>query len=401
MNSLNQKIVAATSPLLILFAFAFPLSTSAGSVLAVLLLLFWMLSGGLKEKLNEIRLNPVAVAVLLFIALHIIGLLWSEDLALGLHILKKQWKLLLFPVLLTLVKKEHVKYYMAAFIFAIFLRACKAYMVLLGIITLPPSSVFLTEGTSHVTYSPMLALACYILLQNLLFASNKPIAQYLQSALLLFFSVTMFITVGRTGQIAFFLFIAITVFQYFYRRSKLQLITGLLLIPLLITATYFSSSTFRVRTDQAYTEMQNHRLCGNTSSVGLRVWFAQNTCQLIKNNVLIGVGTGDYPAEYAKINKTNSPTLPTTDNPHNQYLLTASQLGLFGIISLIAIFISQLVVAGRIKDSLTPLRQAFPLFFLVIMLGESYLQIHVTGLLFSLFSAILYKDFSQPTSLDD
>lgn len=401
MTSLTQKIAGAASPLLILFAFAFPLSTSAGSILAVLLLLFWVLSGRIKEKLNEIRRNPVAVAVLFFIALHIIGLLWSEDLALGLHILKKQWKLLLFPVLLTLVKKEHVKYYMAAFVFAIFLRACKAYMVLLGLITLPPSSVFLTEGTSHVTYSPMLALACYIILQNLLFAANKPIARYLQSALLVFFSITMFITVGRTGQIAFFLFIAIAVFQYFYRRSKLQLLAGLLLMPLLIAATYFSSSTFKARTDQAYTEMLNHRLCGNTSSVGLRVWFAQNTSQLIKENPLIGVGTGDYPAAYAEINKANSPNLPATDNPHNQYLLSGAQLGIVGLISMIAIFISQLAMAAGTRDFLTPLRQAFPLFFLVVMLGESYLQIHVTGLLFSFFSAFLYKDFSRQPSLDD
>ena len=400
MSSFSKTIDRATSPLLILFAFGMPLSTSVGSVLGVLLLLFWILSGRILEKLKEIVHNPVAVAVLLFTALHIIGLLWSEDVTLGIHILSKQWKLLLFPVLLTLIQKEHVKYYMAAFVFAIFLRACKAYMVLLGLITLPPSSVFLTEGTSHVTYSPMLALACYIILQNLLFAANRPFAKYLQWAMLLFLSVTMFITVGRTGQIAFFLFIAITIFQYFYQRSKLQLIAGILLIPLLIVVTYFSSSTFRDRIDLARAEFQNHRLCNNTSSVGLRVWFARNTSQLIGENPLVGVGTGDYPAEYAKINKANSPTLPGTDNPHNQYLLTGAQLGIVGLVSLIAIFICQLVMASRIKDSLTPLRQAFPLFFLVTMLGESYFQIHVTGLLFSLFSAFLYKDFSRyPSSM--
>ncbi|MEN8200702.1 MAG: hypothetical protein ABFR63_11595, partial [Thermodesulfobacteriota bacterium] len=47
------------------------------------------------------------------------------------------------------------------------------------------------------------------------------------------------------------------------------------------------------------------------------------------------------------------------------------------------------------KDDLTPLRQALPIFFLVIMLAESYMQVHGTGLLFSLFSAFLYKQFSM------
>ncbi len=399
MNSFTQKIAGAASPLLILFAFVLPLSTSAGSIGGVLLILCWMSSGQLRQKLHEISHNPVAIAILFYIGLHIIGLLWSEELAEGVHVLSKQWKLLLFPVLLTLVKKEHVRYYMAAFIFAIFLRACKAYLVLLGIVTLPPSSVFITEGTSHVTFSPMLALACYILLQNLLFSSNKPLSKYLQLALLLFLSITMFITVGRTGQIAFFALLAITIFQYFYKNSKVKLITGLLLIPLLVTTTYFSSTTFRDRSNQALTEIQNHRLCEITS-VGLRVWFAQNTCQLIWENFPKGVGTGDYIAEYAKVNAIASPTLPTTDNPHNQYLLTSARLGVIGLISLLAIFFFQLVIAWKNNDSLTPLRQAFPLFFLVIMLGESYFQIHVTGLLFSLFSSFLYKDFTdQPGSI--
>ena len=86
--------------------------------------------------------------------------------------------------------------------------------------------------------------------------------------------------------------------------------------------------------------------------------------------------------------------MPDTDNPHNQYLLTLSQFGIIGFISLAAIFLSQLVLAFRKKDHLTPLRQAFPIFFLVIMLGESYLQVYGTGFLFSLFSAFLYKDCS-------
>lgn len=398
MNSLTQKTTAAASPLLILFAFALPLSTSAGSILAILLLLCWLTSGRMKEKIDEILHNPVAIAVLLYLALHVIGLLYSENLGLGLHILKKQWKLLLLPVFLTLVKQEHVKYYMAAFVSAIFLMACKAYLVLLGFITLPPSSVFITEGTSHVTYNPMLALACYIILQSLVFGKNKPVAQYLQIALFLFLSCNMFVTVGRTGQIVFFVLLALILFQYFYRLSKIKLLAGLVLIPLLITATYQCSSTFRDRTNQTFTEIQKYSSYEITS-VGLRVWFVKNSLQLIQENLLIGTGTGDFADEYAKINKINSPTLPATDNPHNQYLLLLARFGLAGFISLAGIFLCQLVMAFRIKDSLTPLRQAFPVFFLVIMLAESYLQIHVTGMLFSLFSAFLYKNFSYQSSV--
>ncbi len=391
MNSLTQKTTLAASPLLVLFAFALPLSTSAASILAILLLLAWLLSGNLKEKFREILHNPVAIAVLLYILLHVIGLLWSEDLTWGLKILKKQWKLLLFPIFLTLVKKEHTKYYLAAFVTAIFLKACKAYLVWLGFITLPVGSVFTTVGTSHVIYNPMLALACYIILQNLLFGKSSPIVQWSQTFLFLFLSCNMFITVGRTGQAAFFVLLAVALIQFFYTRSKKMLLAGLILLPLLLPATYQISPTFKERVDTAVTEIQNFS-SDKITSMGCRVWYCKNTLVLVQNNWLAGTGTGDFPGEYAKINKIYSPAMPYTDNPHNQYLLTLSQFGIIGLISLATIFLSQLVLAFRKKNHLRPLRQAFPIFFLVIMLGESYLQVYGTGFLFSLFSAFLYKE---------
>lgn len=394
MKTLRQKVTTAASPLLILFAFGLPLSTSAGSILAILLILAALFSVNRRQEFAKAIRNPVVIAVLLYIGLHIIGLLWTSDMTWGLEITKKQWKLLLLPLLMTIVKREHCKYYMVAFVSAIFLKASKAYLVWLGIITLPPASIFTTLGTTHVMYNPMLALACYIVLQNILFGNKLPnITRYLQIALFLFLSCNMFITVGRTGQIAFFVLLLVILFQNFYRLSKLKLLIGLALLPVLVIATYYCSSTFKSRIDLAITETQNYQ-AHEITSVGLRIWFLKNSAQIVAENWKTGVGTGDFPMEYAKVNKLNSPSLPSTDNPHNQYLLLLSQFGIAGIISLFAIFGSQLVLAFRKKDTLSPLRQAFPIFFLVIMLAESYLQIYDTGFLFSLFSAFLYKDYS-------
>lgn len=394
MNSLPQKAALVASPLLVLFAFALPLSTSAGSILAILLVLAWMISGNMTEKFEEIFHNPVAVAVLIYIVLHVLGLLWSENLEWGLMILKKQWKLLLFPLFLTMVKKEHINYYMAAFIAAIFIKACKVYLVWFGIISLPPSSVFTTIGTTHVVYNPMLALVCYILLQNLLFTKLTPTNRIFQTALLFFFSFNMFITAGRTGQIVFFVLLAVALFQYFYKVSKVKLLAGLVLLPLLMTVTYQCSTTFSDRVDLAVTELQGYE-SKEITSVGLRVWFYKNTVIVIKDNLLTGTGTGDFPMEYKKINAINSPNLPNTDNPHNQYLMILAQFGLIGFVILISIFCCQLILAFKQKDFLTPLRQAFPIFFLVIMLAETYLMVYGTGFLFSLFSSFLYKNISQ------
>jgi O-antigen ligase len=393
MNSFTQKATTAASPLLVLFAFALPLSTSAGSILAILLVLTWFLSGNLKEKVNVIFRNPVAIAVLLYLLLHVIGLLWTEELSWGLHILQKQWKLLLFPIFLTLIRKDHIKYYLSAYVAAIFIKACKAYLVWLGIISLPPGSIFTTLGTTHVMYNPMLALAIYIIGQNILFKKNQPLTMWLKIGLFFFLSFNMFITAGRTGQAAFFVLLTVLLFQYFYPRSKKMLFVGVLLLPLLVVSVFQFSPTFKDRVNTAVTEVQNSDLMEITS-MGCRFWFYKNTCLLVEKNWLVGTGTGDFPLEYGKINQIHSPNMPNTDNPHNQYLLITSQFGIVGLITLIAIFVTQLFLAFRKKDSLTPLRQAFPIFFLVIMMAESYLQVYETGFLFSLFSSFLYKDFS-------
>ncbi|MBU1233355.1 MAG: O-antigen ligase family protein [Proteobacteria bacterium] len=390
MNSLAQKATAAASPLLVLFAFALPLSTSVTSILAILLILVWIAGGDLRKKLTDIFHNPLAIAVLVYIGLYALGLLWSKDLDWGIQVLLKQWKLLLFPVFLTLVNKDHTKYYLSAFVAAIVIQAGKAYLVWLGVIALSPGSTFTTEGTSHVVYNPMLALAIYIILQNILLGTNRALFKALKGFLFLFLFCNMFITVGRTGHVAFFVLLVVTLFQYFQTRSKKMLVMALILLPLLITAIYQISPTFRTRITTAVTEVQNFR-SGEITSMGCRLWFCTNTLEILKKNWLTGTGTGDFPGEYAKINQSRSPAMPNTDNPHNQYLLVTALFGIFGLLSLLAIFSSQLVLAVTMKDSLTPLRLAFPIFFLVIMLSESYLQVYETGFLFSFFSSFLYN----------
>ena len=75
--------------LLPLLALSLPVSTSAVSVLAVLIFVFWV------------------AALLLYLFLHVIGLLWTNDKVSGFDVLQKQWKLMFMPVFLTALQPEH------------------------------------------------------------------------------------------------------------------------------------------------------------------------------------------------------------------------------------------------------------------------------------------------------
>ena len=91
------------SLLLPLFTFSLAVSTSALSVLAILIVLFWVIEGGYKGKLLEIFRNKVTVAVLIYLGLYVVGMLWTGDRTAGFAMLEKQWKLALLPFFLTVV----------------------------------------------------------------------------------------------------------------------------------------------------------------------------------------------------------------------------------------------------------------------------------------------------------
>ena len=97
--------------------------------------------------------------------------------------------------------------------------------------------------------------------------------------------------------------------------------------------------------------------------------FAINSWEVIKNNPFVGVGTGDFPEEYKKINMINTPHMNNATNPHNMYILVVVQLGLLGLISFLSVFYFQFKIAFHSKNVL--LRDvgfALPMMFLVIML---------------------------------
>jgi len=183
------------------------------------------------------------------------------------------------------------------------------------------------------------------------------------------------------------------IFQFFDKKRFKAMFFIAIFIPGVFLTAYISSSIFHKRVDDTmvnFTQMEQY----SGSSVGHRLTFAKNSWELIKNNPILGVGTGDFPDEYKKINQVNSPHFPNVTNPHNMYTLVFSQLGLFGLLSMLSIMYYQ------IKLSLLETNQFYrdvgfvlPILFLVIMWSDSYLLGHYTSLMYVFFSSFLYKRF--------
>lgn len=103
------------------------------------------------------------------------------------------------------------------------------------------------------------------------------------------------------------------------------------------------------------------------SPVGARITFVLNSYDIVKRHPLVGVGTGDYVTEYAKVDARTT-KLGATTNPHNRYTLEAVQ---FGIV--------------------------LPVIFAVIMLSDTYLRGFFTTMLFVYLSTFTYRLWPEPT----
>ena len=385
--------------LLIILAFLMPLTVFGGNLIIVIICILWLFSGNYKSKFDQIINNKLMLASIVFFCLHVVGLIWTEDLAWGLHIVHKMWYFIgLFPILYTIVRKDYISHYISAFLLAISITEVCSYLVWFEVIE-PFKNATVENPTpfmSHISYNPILAFAIYLVLHEIFF--NKKITNFVFSLYSFFaisMTVNMFITGGRAGQVAFFAMLVVLIIQILDKQRIKSLITIFIVIPGIFFAAYQTSDLFQQRVNSAVHETliyDNKSL----NSIGYRITFALNSWEVIKENPIIGIGTGDFPIEYKKINQINTPEKPNTTNPHNMFTLIVMELGVIGLISMLSIFYYQIKLSFNSSNRfIRDVGITLPLLFLVIMWSDSYLLGHYTTLLFVFFSSFLYKDFEK------
>ena len=383
--------------LLILLAFLIPLTVFGANLIIVIIVLLWILTGNYKLKFYQIFNNKLMVASIVFFAIHVIGLLWTEDKAWGLHIVHKMWYfLLLLPVLFTIVKKEYIKHYVYAFLFALLVTITLSYLIWFELI--PPfkeANIFdPTPFMSHVSYNPILLFGIYLMYHETIFNKNlTKLKIFLYCFVSIAMTFNMFITLGRAGQVVFFLMVPIFIFQCFPRYKFKAILLSLIIVPSIFLSAYQASDFFKLRVDNTVVAVTTYN-DNNFTSLGIRLTYAINSVELIKENLLFGVGTGDLPNELNKINMKNTPNMPSTTNPHNMYILVLVQLGLLGFISLLSILYYQIKLSFYGSNKfIRDFGITLPLLFFALMLSDSYLLGHFTSLMFVFFSSFLYKNF--------
>jgi O-antigen ligase len=398
--------------LLIILAFLMPITVFGANLVIVIISFLWLLSGNYKTKYLQITNSKLMIASILFFALHVIGLIWTEDINRGFQVVHKMWYFgLLFPILHSIVQEKNINYYLTAFLSAMTLSVLLSFSIWFEIIDITyfqsiydgmfvffkaDNSLNPNVFMSHISYNPILTLAIYLVIHTILFKPKLgKVKIFFYSFVAIMMIINMFITGGRAGQVMFFAMLAILIFQYYPTQKFKSIFLIFIVISSVFLSAYHLSDKFHKRVNLVMYEIQNYDVDKNTS-VGLRMTFAINSLEVISNNPLIGVGTGDFSSEYKKINLKNTPNLPNASNPHNMYILVLVQIGLLGLVSMLAIFYLQIKLSNNSPNKLIrDFGFTLPVLFLLIMLSDSYILGHFTTLVYIFFSSFLYKDFEK------
>ena len=317
--------------LFIALVFLFPLTVSGGMVIGTTLIVIWLFSGNYRSKFEQIVSNKLSLACIAFFTLHLVGLLWTEDLGWGLHMVKKMyWLCLGLPILLTITQEDNRQKYLSAFLLAMTFSEICSYLIWFEVI--PPfkhaSVGNPTPFIDHISYNPLLAFAVYLLLHELLI--NKGLNTLRRYAYVIFaitMSVNMFITGGRAGHVMYFSMLVIVIFQYFKTRKITAFFTALIVIPMVFFSAYQLSPLFKVRTDSAihtvvdYLEKELHQ-SGKDSMTGGRLKRVKHLLEKDENFMMTygdGVADIDIKALLESHEKSNKLATVTATYPSARF----------------------------------------------------------------------------------
>lgn len=378
--------------------FSIPISVALDNVLLALVLLGWLLGARYREKFTAIFRNPVALLALALFALLAVGTLYgSATPKEGWRYLNKHTDLVYLALLIPLFgqakMRERALY---GFMAAMALSLAWSYLIALG---------WAPDGWLHgrapgeaaafkhrITHNLLMAFAAFLFaLQARTSTSPRVRGAFILLALLAVYNI-VFMVGGRSGYVV----LAALMAYFFFDWLRWKGLAAFALAGMLVgSAAFFVSDEFRSRVVQGMEGYSAWDAGGvtETNSVGIRMDFYRNTLHIIETQPLTGVGTGGFERAYSE--RVAGTAMVPTSNPHNQYLLVTAQVGIGGLVLLLALFAAQWHLSARLPSEWE--RHVARGLLLTIMVGSlfnSLLLDHSEGLLYGWASGVLFAGLS-------
>lgn len=394
----RDRLAHVNSALLAALFFLIPTQIAAVHVLTAVILILWLVEGRWPEKWQALRSNPVFWVFQAYFWWVVVSLLWTTQMAEGRRMVSSYLFFLLSALYFTVVRREHTGRYLAAFAAGVVMCEVLATYNWLHLHHFPhwPNGVRAQKDpmeigpfVDRILFGPALAFAGYIGAWQATLSTGRTRVIWAGTTLTAF--VVLSVSASRVGMISFSLMMTLLALQKLAHRKGMALLgASAVLVGCVLGLYALSDANTKDRIGQIFSE--SHQLdTAVNESIPLRHLYVINTWQIIKQHPWLGVGAGDFTAEYKVVNDQRSPAWQPTRNPHNQMLFNLVTTGVFGGLLLLSTWAAPPWFARHWPDDgLRSLRLALPVFYFFICLSESYIWRSNTGLMFMLFSTLLY-----------
>jgi hypothetical protein len=269
---------------LVLIAVSLPLSIFTTSMFQLLLLLNWLVELRYREKWQKVVSNRALQLFLLIFGLHLVGLLWSSDLAYALHDIKIKLPLLAFPVIIATsrpLSALEVRRMLLFFSLGVLAASVASLLKLAGWI---PGGMEgyrdLSLFISHIRFSLMVVLALLVSVY-FLFIRREGIPWAEKSyyaAVLIWFPVFLLLLkslsgIAIAGLLAFFVLLR-ALFEIRDPVIRFMVLVPVLMIPL-FTILYLSHSIERFYRIEQVDEEQLDRYTAEGNPYKHRPWYKE------------------------------------------------------------------------------------------------------------------------------
>ena len=379
-----------------------PISTFVDFVLTVAIIVTWLAAMRLRETVDAIRRNPVALFACIWFAVHAVGAVYSVGTAgEAWRALDKASVFLIIPIAIVAIRDSRdVRLAHYAFMSALGVTMLLSYLRWAGVI--PQDAPLLKDaGYSasvvfkyHLTQNLLLAYGAFVFAVYARLATTPNARRLLSVCAVLAATNVLVVGDGRTGQVVL---IVLAVYYGSWlagRKGFVVALAGLFAVALVAYAVPGSSLQKRAALTAADAAEWRPGIQDKPSGVKERLEFYRRSAEIIAAHPLLGVGTGGFAAADRAVAARHG--MPATDHPHSEYLLQAVELGVGGLILLILMFRIQWREARRLAHPAdTAFARGLVLMYAIGSFATSMLNDHVETLLFVWMTAVLFHGLQE------
>lgn len=407
--------------LLTFVIFTIPFGIHLNSLLIICFAFSWVLEGKFKNKFRIIIRKKYLLTFISLYFLHILALLYSENLDVAFSQLEKKASLLILPLLIATMKisRKNVNLLVHSQIFSVTLACIICFVSSLNEIFNFQNDVnnahfrgVFTQamGIHHVYLSIYICLAilflCFLISKAIIRDKKTSylLVLYFLNVGFLFYMIS--ILVARSVIIGFFIALVVSLSLYIIKSKSFKtglagiLMTGIIFflvgksekVQYMYNLSMKEDLTLRENLIFDYTDKYWYDWNSGTK-LRLAIWSC--VLEVYKNNnPLIGVGTGDVQHElmrqYTKVGFQYAHERNYT--VHNQYLDFLLRLGIIGTILFLFIIIYSAIICIKKNNYLY---LSFLILFCVCCITESTLEVQKGIVFFGLFNSLFAFNISK------